>query len=68
MGMARMQAVTFAAFGAPHVLKVRELERPEPGPGDVLVRVHAACLDTRLPARLLQSEMTPQWGVSASGW
>ena len=42
MGMARMQAVTFAAFGAPRVLEVRELERPEPGPGDVLVRVHAA--------------------------
>lgn len=37
-----MQAVTFAAFGAPRVLEVRELERPEPGPGDVLVRVHAA--------------------------
>jgi len=42
MGMAHMEAVTFAAFGAPHVLEVRELERPEPGPGDVLVRVHAA--------------------------
>lgn len=42
MRIARMQAVTFAAFGAPHVLEVRALDRPEPGPGDVLVRVHAA--------------------------
>jgi len=40
--MARMQAVTFAAFGAPNVLEAREIERPEPGPGDVLVRIHAA--------------------------
>ncbi len=40
--MARMRAVTFEAFGAPHVLEVREVERPQPGPGDVLVRIHAA--------------------------
>ncbi|HEY7242422.1 MAG TPA: alcohol dehydrogenase catalytic domain-containing protein [Xanthobacteraceae bacterium] len=40
--MARMQAVRFEAFGAPDVLQAREVERPEPGPGDALVRIHAA--------------------------
>jgi acryloyl-coenzyme A reductase len=40
--MARMRAVTFGAFGGPEVLQVTEVERPQPGPGDVLVRIHAA--------------------------
>src|SRR5271165_279369 len=37
-----MRAVTFDAFGAPDVLQVREIERPTPGPGEVLVSIHAA--------------------------
>src|SRR6266849_3078872 len=40
--MARMRAVTFRAFGAPDVLQATDVERPEPGPDDVLVRIHAA--------------------------
>jgi acryloyl-coenzyme A reductase len=40
--MARMRAVTFDAFGAPDVLRATEVERPVPGPDDVLVRIHAA--------------------------
>lgn len=37
-----MKAVQFARFGPPEVLEVVELPVPEPGPGEVLVRVHAA--------------------------
>src|SRR5262249_36248981 len=37
-----MKAVTFAEFGAPSVLKATVIERPVPGPDDVLVRIHAA--------------------------
>ena len=40
--MATMKAVTFAEFGAPSVLQPTVVERPEPGPDDVLVRIHAA--------------------------
>ena len=40
--MALMKAVTFADFGGPEVLRPTEIERPEPGPDDVLVRIHAA--------------------------
>jgi acryloyl-coenzyme A reductase len=37
-----MKAVTFRAFGGPEVLETVEVERPEPGTDDVLVRIHAA--------------------------
>ncbi|MBY5337396.1 NADPH:quinone oxidoreductase family protein [Rhizobium leguminosarum] len=37
-----MKAVQFTRFGPPDVLEVVELPVPEPGPGEVLVRVHAA--------------------------
>ncbi len=34
-----MKAWQFAAFGGPERLEMREVERPAPGPGEVLVRV-----------------------------
>ncbi|MEU7895111.1 NADP-dependent oxidoreductase [Nonomuraea sp. NPDC049152] len=37
-----MRAVGQDSFGGPEVLKVVEVERPEPGPAEVLVRVRAA--------------------------
>ncbi|WP_079429123.1 MULTISPECIES: NADP-dependent oxidoreductase [Streptomyces] len=37
-----MRAVVQDGFGGPEVLEVAEVERPEPGPAEVLVRVHAA--------------------------
>ncbi|MFH8369314.1 NADP-dependent oxidoreductase [Streptomyces sp. NPDC018031] len=37
-----MRAVGQDSFGGPEVLKLVEVERPEPGPAEVLVRVHAA--------------------------
>jgi acryloyl-coenzyme A reductase len=40
--MTSMQAVTFSEFGAPDVLRATRVDRPEPGPDDVLVRIHAA--------------------------
>jgi acryloyl-coenzyme A reductase len=40
--MSRMKAMIARALGGPEVLQVTEVERPEPGPDDVLVRIHAA--------------------------
>jgi len=40
--MSLMKAVTFRDFGPPEMLQVTEVERPEPGPADVLVKIHAA--------------------------
>jgi NADPH:quinone reductase-like Zn-dependent oxidoreductase len=33
--------VTFDRYGPPEVLRVSDIERPAPGDGEVLVRVHA---------------------------
>ena len=41
----RMRAVQMEEFGGPEVLQLVELDRPEPGPGEVLVRVSAAGLN-----------------------
>ncbi|MFF5207243.1 NADP-dependent oxidoreductase [Streptosporangium sp. NPDC000396] len=40
-----MMAVRVHAFGGPEALVYEEIPCPEPGPGEVLVRVHAACLN-----------------------
>ena len=37
-----MKAVTFRDFGGPEVLELAEVDRPEPGADDVMVRVQAA--------------------------
>lgn len=43
--MASMQAVQILAHGGPEVLELREIARPEPGPGEVLVRVTAVSVN-----------------------
>ncbi len=40
-----MRAAYIEQTGDPDVIKVGELPRPEPGPGQVLVRVHAAAIN-----------------------
>nr|WP_227995764.1 NADP-dependent oxidoreductase [Glycomyces albidus] len=40
--MSTMRAVIQDELGGPEVLRVAEVERPEPGPTEILVRVHAA--------------------------
>jgi NADPH:quinone reductase-like Zn-dependent oxidoreductase len=41
-GMATMKAVRIHGYGGPEVLRYEECPRPEPGAGEVLVKVHAA--------------------------
>ena len=40
-----MKAVRFHAFGGPEVLRVEEVARPEPGPGEARVAVRAVALN-----------------------
>jgi NADPH:quinone reductase len=40
-----MRAVGFRRFGGPNVLEIVELPMPEPGPDEVVVRVHAAAVN-----------------------
>ena len=41
------RALVQTRYGGPEVLRMREQPRPEPGPGEVLVRVHAASVNAR---------------------
>ena len=45
--MATMRAVEFDRFGPADVLEVRQVPRPAPGPGEVLVRVAAASVNPK---------------------
>ncbi|MEM9712049.1 MAG: zinc-binding dehydrogenase [Actinomycetota bacterium] len=40
-----MQAVQIESFGGPEVLEVVEIPTPEPGPGEILIRVEAAAVN-----------------------
>jgi NADPH:quinone reductase-like Zn-dependent oxidoreductase len=40
-----MAAVRIHRFGGPEVLELEQAPRPEPGPGELLVRVHAAAIN-----------------------
>ena len=40
-----MKAVVQDTFGSPDVLELREIDKPEVGDGEVLVRVHAASVN-----------------------
>jgi putative PIG3 family NAD(P)H quinone oxidoreductase len=48
-----MKAVVITKFGGPEVLALQEVPTPQPGPGQVLVRVHATALNR---ADLLQRQ------------
>ena len=40
-----MKAVAYERFGSPKVLKVVDIPEPNPGPGEVKLRVHATSVD-----------------------
>jgi D-arabinose 1-dehydrogenase-like Zn-dependent alcohol dehydrogenase len=40
-----MRAVTQRSYGGPEVLEVTEVDRPEPVPSEVLVRIHASAVN-----------------------
>lgn len=40
-----MKAIVFARYGSPNVLELRDVPKPVPGDGEVLVRVHATSLN-----------------------
>jgi NADPH:quinone reductase-like Zn-dependent oxidoreductase len=71
--MATMKAARFHEYGGPDVLKYEDAPKPEPGPGELLVRVHATSVnpvDWKVREGHLKGMMnytlplTPGWDVS----
>ncbi|MGW6913877.1 NADP-dependent oxidoreductase [Kitasatospora sp. NPDC054939] len=67
-----MRAIRYDSFGGPDVLRLVELERPVPGPGEVLVRIRAAGVnpvDWKLRRNILNIWGNPPMvpGVDLSG-
>lgn len=58
-----MRYVAFEAFGGPEVLKIAQMEAPQPGPDDVLVAVEAAGV-SRADAMQRQGRYPPPPGAS----
>ena len=49
-----MKAIVLTEHGGPDVLKYEDVERPEPGPGEVLVKVHAVSVNQTLDLGIRQ--------------
>src|SRR5215207_5276925 len=72
-GRVKVKAIVIREFGPPSVMKLEEVPMPEPGPGEVLIRVHAVSVNRTLDAvvragkyaRRVTLPLTP--GVDPSG-
>jgi NADPH:quinone reductase-like Zn-dependent oxidoreductase len=65
-----MQAVVMHQTGGPEVLRYEEAERPEPGDGEVLIRVRAAsvnAIDWKYRRGLVQKQLPAVLGQDVSG-
>jgi NADPH:quinone reductase-like Zn-dependent oxidoreductase len=68
-----LKAIVIREFGPPDVMKLEEVPAPEPGPGEVLIKVHAVSVNRTLDcvvragkyARRVTLPLTP--GVDPSG-
>lgn len=60
-----MKAFVFDRYGGPEVLHLAEVPKPAPGPGKVLIRVRATCVN---PADWHLLRAKPFFSRSVSGW
>ena len=65
-----MQAVVMHQTGGPEVLRLEQVDRPEPGDGEVLVKVHAASvnpIDWKCRRELAPKQLPAMLGNDVSG-
>ncbi len=68
-----MRAVVLREFGPPEVLRIEEVARPVPGPGEILVAVHAVSVNRTLDLKVRRGEYSKRvrlphvLGVDPSG-
>ena len=62
-----MKSYTLRVEGAKAVLQLSEVPRPEPGPGQVLLKMHAAALNRGefIPGGLIKSGVVKPAGIEA---
>jgi len=58
-----MKALVYDRYGNPDVLQLREIDRPVPGAGEVLVKVHAASLNSWDWDLLRGAALVRPWGL-----
>lgn len=54
-----MRAIIFREFGGPEVLRLEDVPSPEPGPGELVFRVHAVSVNRTLDLALRAGEYDP---------
>ena len=65
-----MQAIVMRETGDPDVLRLEEIERPEPADGEVLIRVHAASvnpIDWKQRRGVSDKQLPAVLGIDVSG-
>ncbi|HEY6862393.1 MAG TPA: hypothetical protein VI319_00705, partial [Burkholderiales bacterium] len=68
-----MKAIVIREFGPPEVMRLEDVPTPEPGPGEVVVRVHAVSVNRTLDlilragAYALPIELPHVLGVDPAG-
>src|SRR3954447_21664172 len=51
-GRIALKAIVLREFGPPSVLKLEEVPTPEPGPGEILLKVHAVSINRTLDTKV----------------
>lgn len=67
-----MKAVVYTEYGSPDVLRLREVEQPAPGDGELLIKVYASSVNysdwaflrgTRFEVRMVQGMRKPKYTI-----